>query len=121
MRVTEAHSRRLCEMNVIPTDRALGAEITGIDLSKEVSETQREFIFDAWTKSLVLLFRGQHLSFADLLRLRELFGPPGQAANQLLGFGRKKYLPDEVPDDITIVSNIIDAEGNPVGQLGSDE
>ena len=108
-------------MNVIPTGRALGAEITGIDLSKDVSATQREFIFNAYAENLVLLFRGQHLSFSDLLRLRELFGPPGQAANQLLGLGRKKYLPDEVPDDITIISNIVDAEGKPLGALGDGE
>jgi taurine dioxygenase len=61
------------------------------------------------------------LSFADLLRLRELFGPPGLAGNQLLGLGRKKYLPDEVPDDITIISNIVDAEGKPIGALGDGE
>jgi len=108
-------------MNVIPTGRALGAEITGIDLSKDVSATQREFIFNAWTGHLVLLFRGQRLSFADLLRLRELFGPPGQAANQLLGLGRKEYLRDEIPDDITIISNIVDAEGKPIGGLGDGE
>jgi taurine dioxygenase len=108
-------------MDVIPSGRALGAEIIGIDLSKDVSATQREFIFDAYTQNLVLLFRGQSLSFSDLLRLRELFGPPGQAANQLLGLGRKKYLPDEVPDDITIISNIVDAEGKPLGALGDGE
>src|SRR5688500_6539667 len=108
-------------MNVIPTGRALGAEITGIDLSKDVSAAQREFIFNAYTEHLVVLFRGQSLSFADLLRLRELFGPPGLAANQLLGLGRKKYYTDEVPDEITIVSNIVDAQGKPIGALGSDE
>ena len=108
-------------MNVIPTGRALGAEITGIDLSKEISAAQREFIVDAYTKHLVLLFRGQALSFSDLLRLREVFGPPGLSASQLLGLGRKRYLPDEVPDDITIVSNIVDAEGKPLGSLGADE
>lgn len=108
-------------MNVIPTGRALGAEIIGIDLSKDVSATQREFIFNAWTENLVLLFRGQGLSFADLLRLRELFGPPGQAANQLLGLGRKKYLRDEIPDEITIISNIVDDEGKPIGGLGDGE
>jgi len=108
-------------MDVIPTGRALGAEITGIDLSKDVSARQREFIFNAWTKNLVLLFRGQGLSFGDLLRLRELFGPPGQAANQLLGLARKKYLPDDVPDDITIISNIVDADGKPIGGLGDGE
>jgi taurine dioxygenase len=108
-------------MNVIPTGRALGAEITGIDLTQDISAAQREFIVNAYTQHLVLLFRGQRLSFADLLRLRELFGPPGLSANQLLGLGRKKYLPDEVPDDITIISNIVDAAGKPLGALGADE
>ena len=108
-------------MNVIPTDRALGAEITGIDLSKEVSAQARDFIVDAYIKHQVVLFRGQSLSFADLLRLRELFGPPGLAANQLLGLGRKKYYSDEVPDEITIISNIVDANGTPLGALGAGE
>jgi len=108
-------------MDVIPTGRALGAEITGIDLSKDVSAAQRDFIFNAWIEHLVVLFRGQSLSFADLLRLRELFGPPGQAANQLLGLGRKKYLPNELPDDVAIISNIVDAEGKPIGALGDGE
>jgi len=108
-------------MNVIPTGRALGAEVTGIDLSKDVSAAAREVIVKAYTEHLVLLFRGQSLSFADLLRLRELFGPPGLAANQLLGLGRKKYYSDDIPDDITIISNITDANGKPLGALGNDE
>ena len=108
-------------MNVIPTGRALGAEVTGIDLSKDVSAAARDFIVKAYTEHLVLLFRDQSLSFADLLRLRELFGPPGLAANQLLGLGRKKYYSDAIPDEITIISNITDAEGKPLGALGSDE
>jgi len=108
-------------MNVIPTGRALGAEVTGIDLSKDVAGAAREFIVNAYILNQVLLFRGQSLSFADLLRLRELFGPPGLAANQLLGLGRKKYYPNEVPDEITIISNIIEADGTPRGALGDGE
>jgi taurine dioxygenase len=108
-------------MNFIPTGLALGAEITGIDLSQEVSATDRAFIVNAYTENLVLLFRGQKLSYADLLRLRELFGPPGKAANQLLGLGRKAYLTDDIPDDITIISNITDANGKPIGALGDGE
>lgn len=105
-------------IKIIPTGGPLGAEITGIDLSKEISNFAREFIFDAYIKNLVLLFRGQSLSFNDLLRLRELFGPPGLTANQLLGLGRKEYYPDEVPTDITIISNIIDDDGKPRGWRG---
>lgn len=108
-------------MDVHPTGRALGAEITGIDLSKDVSSAQREFIVNAYNQHLVLLFRRQALSFDDLLRLRELFGPPGLSASQLLGLGRRAYLPDEVPDEITIISNIVDADGKPVGALGDGE
>src|SRR5829696_212765 len=48
-------------------------------------------------------------------------GPPGQAANQLLGLGRKGYLTDDVPDDISIISNITDAQGKPIGALGDGE
>jgi len=108
-------------MNVIPTGRALGAEISGVDLAKDVSAAQREFILNAYIDNLVLLFRGQHLTFDDLLRLREVFGPPGRAANQLLGLGRKGYLPSELPDDCTIISNITDAHGKPIGALGDGE
>ena len=108
-------------MDVIPTGGPLGAEITGIDLSKEVSDADRNAIFNAYIDNLVLLFRGQSLSFDDLLRLRELFGPPGLSANQLLGLGRKAYYPDEVPDEITIISNIVEADGTPRGALGNDE
>jgi taurine dioxygenase len=108
-------------MDIIPTGGPLGAEITGIDLSKPISDGDRAFIFDAYIENLVLLFRGQSLSFDDLLRLREVFGPPGLAANQLLGLGRKKYYQDEVPDEITIISNIVEADGTPRGALGNGE
>ena len=81
-------------MEVIKTDKALGAEIIDIDLSKNVSKAEQKFIFDAYTDNLVLLFKGQSLSFDDLLRLREIFGAAGLTANQLLGLGRKKYYPD---------------------------
>ena len=108
-------------MNVIPAGRALGAEITGIDLAKELSAAQRELIFNAYIGNLVLLFRGQSLSFTDLLRLSELFGPPGLAANQLLGLKRKEYLPSELPDNVAIISNIVDTAGKPIGALGDSE
>ncbi|MCG8544205.1 MAG: TauD/TfdA family dioxygenase [Alphaproteobacteria bacterium] len=108
-------------MDVIPTGGPLGAEITGIDLSQDVSDADREFIFNAYIDHLVLLFRGQSLSFDDLLRLRAVFGPPGLSANQLLGLGRKEYYPDEVPTEITIISNIINEDGTPRGALGDGE
>lgn len=108
-------------MEVIPTGGPLGAEITGIDLSKDVSDADRQFICNAYTDNMVLLFRDQSLSFDDLLRLREVFGSPGLSANQLLGLGRKDYYPDEVPTEITIISNLIEEDGTPRGALGDSE
>jgi taurine dioxygenase len=108
-------------MDIVPTGGPLGAEIAGIDLSQDISDADRNVIFNAYIENLVLLFRGQSLSFDDLLRLREVFGPPGQTANQLLGLGRKKYYPDEVPTEITIISNIVEADGTPRGSLGDGE
>ena len=108
-------------MEIIPTDRPLGAEITGIDLAKNDSNADRERIFNAYIDNIVLLFRDQSLSFNDLLRLREVFSPSGLTANQLLGLDRKDHNRDEVPDDITIISNIIGKDGKPRGSLGYAE
>lgn len=108
-------------MQVIASGGPLAAEVTGIDLSQRISDADREAIFNAYIDNLVLLFRGQSLSFDDLLRLRELFGPPGLTANQLLGLGRKEYYPDEVPTEITIISNLVREDGRPMGSLGDGE
>ena len=108
-------------MELIPTGGPLGAEITGIDLSGDVSDADRDFIFNAYIDNMGLLFRGQSLSFDDLLGLREVFGPAGLTANQLLGLGRKKYYTDDVPTDITILSNVIKDNGEPLGSLGAGE
>ena len=44
-------------MKVIPTGGPLGAEITGIDLSKDVSDADREFIFKAYIDNIVRVGR----------------------------------------------------------------
>jgi taurine dioxygenase len=51
-------------MEIIPTDRPLGAEITGIDLANNVPNADRERIFNAYIDNIVLLFRDQSLSFS---------------------------------------------------------
>jgi taurine dioxygenase len=108
-------------MEIIPTGGPLGAEIAGIDLSKGVSEAERKFLFDAYADNMVLLFRGQSLGYDNLLRLSTVFGPSGQTANELLGLGRKKYYTADIPNGITIISNIKDDSGKPRGSLGDGE
>ena len=108
-------------IQIKPTGKALGATVSGIDLSKSVSSENKCIIFAAWIKHMVLVFKEQTLTFDDLLRLRHIFGPAGKTANQLLGLGPKTYHTGRVPNDITIISNITDENGIPQGSLGNGE
>lgn len=47
---------------VKPLSQALGAEIVGVDLSKDLSAQTVSDILDAWHQYLVILFRDQSLT-----------------------------------------------------------
>jgi taurine dioxygenase len=67
-------------LDIRPTGAALAAEVLGVDLSEPLSSSTLEAIQRAWDEHLVLLFRGQRLDEAELLRLARCFGeldPPG--------------------------------------------
>jgi len=55
---------------------AIGAEITGVDLSQPMSDEVFAGVLDAWHQSIVVLFRDQHLTEDDQVRFGERFGPP---------------------------------------------
>lgn len=61
-------------IEVIPLSAALGAEITGVDLAREISAAQFDKIRRAWLDHKVIVFRGQVLSPEDQLRYARLFG-----------------------------------------------
>lgn len=58
-----------------PLSPALGAEITGVDLSQPMSDELFEKIRDCWHDNAVILFRDQHISEDDQVRFAERFGP----------------------------------------------
>jgi taurine dioxygenase len=94
---------------------ALGAEISGGDVSKPISKDHLAQILDAWKEHLVLRFRGQELTDPQLLELSRNFGeidPPGPNS-----YG-KPFLADF--PDINVISNIKVGE-QPVGGLGDGE
>src|SRR5579863_8903913 len=62
------------KIQVTPLSPACGAEISGVDLSKPLSEHEVRAIKDAWGKHLVLVFRGQKVSQDDQLRFASYFG-----------------------------------------------
>lgn len=99
---------------VIPSGKACGAEILGVDLS-DLADMQFDVIKQALTDHLVVVVRGQQLGHADLVGLGKRFGelePPGMS---IIG---KPYI-DEFPD-ILVISNIVE-NGQPQGNLGAGE
>ena len=63
-------------LQVKPLHPSLGAEISGIDLSKPVDEATRDALSRALAEHLVLVFPDQSLTPAQYLLASEVFGPP---------------------------------------------
>jgi taurine dioxygenase len=57
-----------------PLPAPLGAEITGIDLSKPIDDSTRNALHDAWVKHAVLVIRGQKLTPAQFAQAAGIFG-----------------------------------------------
>jgi len=93
----------------------LGAEIEGIDLAR-MGEAEIDAIKKAWYRHDVLVFHKQRLRDDDLLAFSRHFGDLDSPPNQ--GAGRKS--PEGYPD-VYVVSNVLDATGEPIGALGDGE
>src|SRR5436190_23903280 len=94
---------------------ALGAEVSGVDVSKPIAADTFAAIRKAWLDNLVLRFRGQKLSDPQMLRFSQLFGeldPPGPNP-----YG-KPFLPQH--PEMNVISNI-KSDGVPIGGLGEGE
>jgi taurine dioxygenase len=107
-------------IEIIPTGAALGAEVRGFDASRPVTDPDRAAIRGAWLEHLVLLFRDQQLDNDDQFGLAAIFGDLGLPAHGLLGLGRRDNQPEEMPDAVSVISNIVE-DGKPIGNLGSVE
>ena len=94
---------------------ALGAEVSGVDLSRTLPTGTFAEIRKAWLDHLVLRFREQTLSDPQLLAFSRLFGeldPPGPNP-----YG-KPFLPEH--PEMNVISNI-KTGGAPIGGLGDGE
>jgi taurine dioxygenase len=61
-------------MQITPLSEALGAEITGLDLSKPLDDAAAKAIRDAFDRHIFVVFRQQELSEEDQLRAASYFG-----------------------------------------------
>src|SRR4051794_39781289 len=94
---------------------ALGAEVAGIDL-RRIDDGLFASIHRAWVDHQVLLFRDQDLSDDDLLGFSRRFGALDQAPIQETG---RRFV--EGYPEIYVVSNVLGADGTPIGSLGAGE
>jgi len=107
-------------VEIHPFEAALGAEIRGVDLSKPLSPEDRDAIYAAWLDNLVLLFRGQTLSDAQLIAFSRNFGDLEFPPTRLLKLKNRIDQKDDIPPEINVISNVKE-NGKPIGQLGAGE
>ncbi|MGE5537724.1 MAG: TauD/TfdA dioxygenase family protein [Gemmatimonas sp.] len=108
------------DIKVTPLSSACGAEISGVDLTRELTPAQVRAIKDAWNKHLVLVFRGQTLSQEDQLRFAAYFGPLGDrkvAPDQLKSRAEGIY---QTHEKVLLVTNIR-VDGKPIGAFGDGD
>ena len=103
-------------MRIMPIGEMIAADIKDANLSQPLDDVSIAAITKAWNENLVLRFRNQHLSDADLIRFSSYFGeldPPGPNPYGVT------FLP-EFPE-INVISNVKDDTGVPIGNLGDGE
>ena len=61
-------------IEVIPTGKAVGAEIRGVDLTQELPKDVVARLTEAWGEHLVLLYRDQDLEDEHIVTLSGYFG-----------------------------------------------
>jgi taurine dioxygenase len=104
-------------VTVTPLSDALAAEISGVDLTQQLSAADVDAIHQAWLDHLVIFFRGQDLSDDDQIRFAEAFGPVGD-------YMRPNTLRTDAMAErhraVMFVSNIKE-NGEPIGALPDGE
>jgi taurine dioxygenase len=107
-------------IHVVPLSPACGAEISGIDLSKPLTEHQVRAIMGAWDQHLVLVFRGQKLSQDDQLRFASYFGDLGSRKKAPEPLRARAEGIQQDHEKVLLVTNI-KVDGQPIGAFGDGE
>ncbi|MDU6239673.1 MAG: TauD/TfdA family dioxygenase [Bradyrhizobium sp.] len=105
---------RSANIEIVPTDQSLGAEIRNVDL-RQLDDAAFAAVLRAFHTHSVLLVRGQHLSDQDLIAFSRRFGDLDWAPVQENGRRFVEGLPE-----IYIVSNV-KVNGEAIGSLGAGE
>ncbi len=105
---------------VKPLSPALGAEISGLDLSQELPQQTIEDLLEQWRRHIVLVFRDQTLSDEQQLRFAGRFGKIGvrkQAPERLKS--RNAGVEQHHPAILLVSNKKVD--GKPIGSFGDGD
>ncbi len=113
---TAAAAHGALPIEVAPTGAALGAEMRGVSPAGWTTRSPPRSVHAAWLAHSVLLFRGRSLSDDGFISFSRHFGdldlPPVQENG-------RRFVEDK--PEIHIVSNVLGADGRPIGSLGAGE
>ncbi len=104
-------------LQIRPLCAALGAEITGLDLSREIDRDTADAIHAAWLEHLVLIFPGQQLAEPDQRRFAAAFGTVGTRARPVA----RRPEGADYDGAFMLVGNIRDDDGKYIGSLPDGE
>jgi len=115
----------LGDIEIVPFEAGLGAEIHGVDIREPLSPRDRDRIRAAWLEHLVLRFREQPLSDAQHMAFTRQFGelefnPAALIAKQYGVQTQTEGRRRDTPPEISVISNIIE-DGKAIGGLGDGE
>jgi taurine dioxygenase len=115
MTLATLESRTALAVRVTPLSEHIGAEVSGVDLTRALAEADFKAIYDAWMEHLVLRFRGQNLTKDQLLEFSARFGELDRAPINTKGEPWIAGYPQ-----LAVMSNIV-VDGKPLGSLGYGE
>ena len=104
-------------ITIRPLGKALGAEVTGVDLSQPVDATVAKAIRDAFDQNIVLCIRDQNLSEDDQLRAAGIFGKVARRPKPKTG---QSTPGGNYDTPFMLVTNIVE-NGQPIGAFGDGE
>ena len=70
--VEKSMANNLGDLEIVPNDAPVGAEVRGVDWSEPIPEGFVEVLKQVWLDHKVLLFRGRKLSDPELLAVTEV-------------------------------------------------
>ena len=104
------------DLDIVPLSPALGAEVRGLDLRREMSPETVTRVMDAWHRHIVLLFRGQELDENEQISFAGQLGTIAERGRP----AARRHEDKKINPTFTLITNIRE-NGKPIGTLPDGE